>query len=336
MKSKIKLLVLLIIVLFICTANGCSYSKPSKVGEVGSSSAAPSGQTNSAKPVTTTESSKSDSSEAAASEKSEFYVGDILNAADMEVTFVSSGEYFSDSPYFQPAEGKKYIFLEFFIKNNGKADTSISFYNFECYADGYAADSFYGGEDALSATLSSGRTTSGKVYFEVSANAENIEVEYEYNAFSGKKVKFIYEGNKDSEYVAEDNKTASENAFKVGDIVEAEGLMISYLSCEDYTSENQFVSPKENMKFVSCKFEFENTSTSDKYVSSLIFKCYADGKACDSVYIREDDLSTVTLSSGRKATGTVTFEVPVNATVIEAEYKDNAFTSNHVIFTIKS
>ena len=33
--------------------------------------------------------------------------------------------------------------------------------------------------------------------------------------------------------------------------------------------------------------------------------------------------------------GTVTFEVPIEAAVVEAEYETNAWTSSHIIFTVK-
>ena len=56
---------------------------------------------------------------------------------------------------------------------------------------------------------------------------------------------------------------------------------------------------------MSCGFEFENTSGSDQMVSGFDFKCYADGKACDSTHLRDNDLGTTTLSPGRKVKGTV-------------------------------
>ena len=46
---------------------------------------------------------------------------------------------------------------------------------------------------------------------------------------------------------------------------------------------------------------------------------------------RDDNLSA-TLSAGRKVKGTVTFEVPVDATVVEVEYLTNFWTSNRVVF----
>lgn len=267
--------------------------------------------------------------------KTEYYVGDTIEDGNTKIVFMSSGDYVEENEFMQPEEGKKYIFLQFAFENISKTtDTSISFYSFECYADGYAAEMYYGGNDDLSATLSAGRATTGYIYFEVPADAEVIEVEYETNVFTEKKIKFIFEGEKDSGYVQQLNTTPTEGAYKVGDIIESSSLNITYLSCEEYVSDNMFVVPAEGYRFVTCEFEFENVGTSDEYVSSFEFDCYADGINCKGVYIRDDELSA-TLSAGRKAKGTVTFEVPIDAEVIEVEYLSNYWTSNRVVFTVE-
>lgn len=267
--------------------------------------------------------------------KTEYHVGDTIEDGNTKIVFMSSGDYVEENEFMQPAEGKKYIFLQFAFENISKTtDTSISFYSFECYADGYAAEMYYGGNDELSATLSAGRATTGYIYFEVPADAEVIEVEYETNVFTEKKIKFIFEGEKDSSYVQQLNTTPTEGAYKVGDVVTSSRLNIAYLSCEEYVSNNMFVVPAEGYRFVSCEFEFENVGTSDEFVSSLEFDCYADGMNCKGVYIRDDELSA-TLSAGRKTKGTVTFEVPIDAEVIEVEFLSNYWTSNRVVFTVK-
>lgn len=267
--------------------------------------------------------------------KTEYYVGDILEDGNTKIVFMSSGGYTEENEFMQPAEGKKYIYLQFAFENLSKTtDTSISFYSFECYADGYAAEMYYGGNDDLSATLSAGRATTGYIYFEVPTDAKVIEVEYETNIFTEKKIKFIFEGEKDSGYVQQLNTTPTEGAYKVGDVVTSNRLNITYLSCEEYVSDNMFVVPAEGYRFVTCEFEFENVGTSDEFVSSFEFDCYADGLNCKGVYIRDDELSA-TLSAGRKTKGTVTFEVPIDAEVIEVEFLSNYWTSNRVVFTVE-
>ena len=226
----------------------------------------------------------------------------------------------------------RYIFLKLaFINTSQKSDTSISLFSFNCYADGYAADRYHGGEDDLSATLSAGRATIGYLYFEVPVDAEKIEIEYETNAFTEKKIYFDYDGDKDSGYELEKTATATENALKVGDTMAGNTLNMTYLACQDDSSYHPYIAPKEGYRFVTCEFEFENVSKSDVTISGFSFDCYADGASCKAQYFREDFLSA-TLSPGRKTKGTVTFEVPADATVVEVEYLTNFWTSSRIVF----
>ena len=320
----------IIVVLFIAIGSSGSDTDNEKVTNNNNTNVSDNVSTENSNTNTNTE-NKTDKVEQPA--KTEYYVGDVIEDGNTKIVFMSSGDYVEENEFMQPADGKKYIFLQFAFENTSKtSDTSISFYSFECYADGYAAEMYYGGNDDLSATLSAGRATTGYLYFEVPVDAEVIEVEYETNIFTEKKIKFIFEGEKDSGYVQQLNTTATEGAYKVGDVAESSKLKITYLSCEEYVSDNMFVVPADGYRFISCEFEFENVGTSDELVSSWSFDCYADGLNCKGAYIREDDLNA-TLSAGRKTKGTVTFEVPVDATVIEVEYLSNYWTSNRVVFT---
>ena len=264
-----------------------------------------------------------------------YHVGDILMDGDMRIVYMSSGEYTSDNDFLQPKDGYKYIFLQFSFENTSTTtDNSISFYSFNGYADGYEADMFYGGDDDLSATLSAGRNTTGTVIFEVPVDSKDIEIEYEPNFFTQRKITFIYDGEQDSGYIPEANTTASADAFHVGDIVEAKNLRITYVSSDEYESENMFIQPKDGYHFVTCKFEFENIGSSDETVTAFSFDCYADGASCDQTVAGDDTLSA-TLSAGRKTSGSVIFEVPDNARVVEVEYLTNYWTSNRIVFAVE-
>ena len=339
MKRMTKILLVLLVVLAfgaMAIASGSS-TTAEKVGEVSASPAAESAQESS---------DVSESAEAVAAEAaspleepaeeipSELRVGDIVETNDLKIVYVASGEYYSDNEFIQPAEGNKYIFIRLYFENIGSDDESVSAYSFECYADGYNASMFYGGDNDISATLSSGRSTTGDVYFEVPLDASSVEIEYELNVFTEEKLTFLFEGDLDSGFVPEGNTTASEDSFVVGDIVDIGGAKISYLSCEIFESDNQFTQPADGNCFVSLTFDIENTSDSDLHITSFSFDCYADGANCGGCYIRDDDLSA-SLSPGRKANGTVTFEVPISASVIEVEYLENVWTSNRVIFKVK-
>ena len=329
-------ILVIVVLLFACVGGGGSDSKTTeKVGEVATTATA-AGETSSTESVASEAPAETETAapetETEAPAPTEFYVGDIVRDGDTEIVYMSSGEYQEGNELMQPKDGYKYIFLQFAFKNvSDKSDTSISFYSFDAYADGYAADAYYGGSDDLSATLSPGRQTSGYLYFTVPEDAEQIEVEYTPNVFLDRKIKFIYEGEKDSGYILEPDATATEGALSVGESSESPKQKITYLSCEDYTSDNMFIQPKDGHHYIACTFEFENLSDSDQHISSFSFDCYADGVACEQSYVSGESLDA-TLSAGRKTKGQVVFEVPNDAEVIEVEYLTNFWTSNRVVF----
>ncbi len=265
------------------------------------------------------------------STQTEFSVGETLITKSLKVIYLSSGVFESDNEFIQPAEGKQYVYIRLYCENIGSSDESVNVFEFECYADGYSCEACYSMDEELSASLSAGRNTVGTVCFEVPVGAEKIEFEYKPNLFGDTKYVFRYEGVKDGGITPPAVSGETEGAFRVGDIVETKKERISFLSCGEYTSDNMFIQPKEGCRFVYFEFEFENVSDSDTSVSTIDFHCYANGSACESHYFDEDMLSG-TLSPGRKAKGCVYFEVPVDATVIEAEYEENLFTSKKVVF----
>ena len=117
----------------------------------------------------------------------------------------------------------------------------------------------------------------------------------------------------------------------MGESVEAGKLTIDYLACYWDESDNQFIQPKDGYRYVTLEFEVTNHDKSDTSVSYFSFDCYADGAACSGTYFRDDNLSA-TVSPGRKAKGTVTFEVPAEAQSIEVEYDASLWISHPVIF----
>lgn len=308
---------------------------PYKVGEVESLSEQ-STSIQSSEPTSTVDESEAaeDISEITTENvKTVYSVGDILQDGELKIVYVASGVYKEENEFLQPQDGNQYIFLQFAFENSSSSsDVSISSFSFECYADGYAQESYYGGEEDLSATLSAGRSTLGYVYFEVPKDAEEIEIEYETNLFTDEKIKFVFEGEKDSGYKISGNTSATPGAYKVGDVLESDELKISYLSCETY--KGKYSTPRDGYRFVTLKFEFENIDDDDEYIAYTDFDCYADGIFCEGNYERDDEISA-TLSQGRKATGTVTYEVPLDAEVIEVEYLANYWTSDRIVFTVE-
>lgn len=264
-----------------------------------------------------------------------YHVGDVLQDGSLQIVYMASGVYSEQNEFMQPREGYHYVFLQLAFENiSEKNDVTVTTFNFEGYADGYSVDPYFGGEDDLSGTLSPGRVTSGFIYYEVPDNAQSFEVEYETNFLTQDKLKFAFDGEKNSGYAVPKKSERTEGALAVGGSAEDGEVRIVYLSCAPYQSDNQFVQPAAGYQFITCELEFENLKSSDEMISSMLFDCFADGISCKQSFIREDDISA-TISAGRKAKGTVTFEVPDDAQIVELEYLTNAWTSKRIVFTIR-
>lgn len=125
------------------------------------------------------------------------------------------------------------------------------------------------------------------------------------------------------------------NIFKVGDVVETSNLKITYISAEEWTSDNEFLTPADGNVYYRMEFEFENIGDTDETISSLLnWSCYADGYAADQSWVGDDQIDA-TISSGKKAKGAVYFEVPVDAEEIELNYETNFWTEDKIIFVVK-
>lgn len=129
-------------------------------------------------------------------------------------------------------------------------------------------------------------------------------------------------------------QSAQKLTANVGDTLTTESLNITYTACEDYTGYSQYSAPKSGNKIIRLSFSVENTGSSDRHISYFDFKCYADDAAAEAYYSVDDDLSA-TISSGRKASGCVYFEVPKDAQSIEVEYETDFWTGNKAIFVVK-
>ena len=127
-----------------------------------------------------------------------------------------------------------------------------------------------------------------------------------------------------------------EKAFVVGDIVETSDLKITFVSAEKYKSDNEFIKPKEGNVYYKMEFEFENISDSDKALSTMIdLTCYADSYKVDQTYVGDDNGLDASLSPGKKAKGSVFFELPKNSKEISLEYSPSFWSDNKVVFKVK-
>ena len=126
-----------------------------------------------------------------------------------------------------------------------------------------------------------------------------------------------------------------DNTFRVGDVVETPDLKITYISAEEYQSDNQVIQPKDGYVYYRMEFEFENIGDVDQTVSSVAsWDCYADGYAMDAQYFGDDTIDA-TMSPGKKAAGAVYYEVPEDAKEITLEYETNFWSQNKIVFIVK-
>lgn len=128
-----------------------------------------------------------------AEETNTFYVGDAFESDIYTIMFIDSGEYTTDNQFMQPESGNKYVYAEFSITNNDDIDRSIGAYSFDCYADDVSCSSHFFSDNDLTvaASLSPGRNTKGRVYYEVPQNSESIEIEFETSFWTQNKIYFI-------------------------------------------------------------------------------------------------------------------------------------------------
>lgn len=145
-------------------------------------------------------------------------------------------------------------------------------------------------------------------------------------------------GSDDASVSSDDSSTQSTAPsetyvrVKPGEVLTANDLKITYVSCEEFKDYNQYLGPKEGNKIIKLSLNVENTGSSDRFISVYEFECYADNAQMDAHY--EDDDLSATLSAGRTAKGSVYFEVPKNAEKIEVEYETDFWSSGKAIFEV--
>ncbi len=184
--GKLKWILIAIVVIVIIAAmagGGSDEPKAKKTGEVSSSAETEGKSTTNA----------SDENTASEEVSNVFHVGDVVETDDLKITFLSAEPYQEDNEFMQPKDGYEYWKFEFDFENISDSDQTVSsIADWECYADNAKVDqSWIGDDNGLDATLSSGRTTQGSIYFEVPADAQSIELEYDINFWQSDKIIFV-------------------------------------------------------------------------------------------------------------------------------------------------
>lgn len=133
-----------------------------------------------------------------------------------------------------------------------------------------------------------------------------------------------------------EKKVETKSSYKVGEIYEDKDVAIKFVAVDtNFKGYSKYADVKSGHKVIKADFEFENVGSSDFLASAYDFNCYADGYDCENFWSTDDSGFSSTLSSGKKAKGSVYFEVPTSAKSITLEYETNLWTNNKVVFTVK-
>lgn len=136
-------------------------------------------------------------SQTEAEEKSEFTVGDTVEAdKGLTITILAAAEYTSENQFIQPADGKIFYKIDIEMENTSDKDTTVSsMIGFEAYEDGYAINQTYasGVENGLDGSLAAGKKIKGSLVYEINKDWKELEVQYKPNVWLDKKViiKFV-------------------------------------------------------------------------------------------------------------------------------------------------
>lgn len=109
-----------------------------------------------------------------------------VTITDFDLDFT---DYSDEYGWNTPADGMKYIMIDVSYQNNSNSDKYVSIYDFQCYADDTDCEQNYSvvENSSLNANISSGRKTSYKIAFVVPQDAQNIELEFETDVWTGNK-----------------------------------------------------------------------------------------------------------------------------------------------------
>lgn len=128
----------------------------------------------------------------ASSSEKKISAGHSVTTKDLKISYLSCDINFKKyNPYIKPEKGNKVIRAVFEFENISSVDQFIS--GTECYADNSKCELFFGADDTsvdTINTISPGRKVKATIYYQVPANAKNIEIEIDGNFWSNEKIIF--------------------------------------------------------------------------------------------------------------------------------------------------
>lgn len=135
----------------------------------------------------------------------------------------------------------------------------------------------------------------------------------------------------------ETTSAPADKTFKVGDVVELDDVVVSFIGVTKSTG-SDFYKPADGNVYVLCEFEIANNSNEELAISSMLsFKAYCDDYACDyslgALMAKGDkDQLDGSVAAGKKMKGVVGYEVPTDWKELEIQYTVDLLSSSKIIF----
>ena len=130
---------------------------------------------------------------------------------------------------------------------------------------------------------------------------------------------------------------ASEKAFTVGDSVELDDVVVSFVDISE-SKGTKYFKPADGNVFLACEFEITNNSDEDLTISSILsFEAYCDDYTCEysiTALSANNDKKQLdgTVAAGKKMKGIVAYEVPSDWKELEVHYTLDVLSSREIVF----
>lgn len=139
-----------------------------------------------------------------------------------------------------------------------------------------------------------------------------------------------------SDYIDNEESQITEKSAKIGESATLNDVTVTLVSVDDdFKDYYSFASVDDDCKILKADFEFENVGDYTEYVSYSDFECYADKFSCDNFSSVEDGYFYASIGKGKKAKGSIYFEVPNDADKIEIEYDGGSYDGSKITFVVE-
>ena len=139
-----------------------------------------------------------------------------------------------------------------------------------------------------------------------------------------------------SDYIDNEESQITEKSAKIGESTTLNDVTVTLVAVDDdFKDYYSFASVDDDCKILKADFEFENVGDYTEYVSYSDFDCYADKFSCDTFSSVEDGYFYASIAKGKKAKGSVYFEIPKDAKKIEIEYDGGSYDGSKITFVVE-